>query len=149
MPEPRTRGVIIPGVRPTVLLAALLAGACGARADHTTRSPEATIVWHQLGSWAGHGNAQTESFTSDTGTLRVRWETARRSGDGTPMTGSPVFRATAHSAISGRPLQQIVERADVGSGVAYVEQDPHVFYVVVESARMDWKFTVEEAIAYP
>ena len=142
-------GVIIPPVRMPVLLAALLAGACGARAEPANKPAAPTVVWHQLGSWSGHGDAQTESFTSDTGTLRVRWETAHRSGEDTAGSSSPLFRVTAHSAISGRLLQQIVDHADTGSGVAYVQQDPHVFYVVVESERVDWKFTVEEAVAYP
>lgn len=137
------------------LLPALLAAACGARAEQPPKPAERTVVWRQLGSWSGHGSMQTESFTSDTGALRVRWETsAPPSG---VATGSPeglryesgVFRLTAHSAISGRPLQQVVDHAGAGSGVGYVQQDPHVFYVVVESSQVNWTFTVEEAIGYP
>jgi hypothetical protein len=103
------------------------------------------VAWRPLGTWSGHGSRQTESFTSDTGTLRVRWETTAASGE----HGS--FRLTAHSAISGRPLQQVVDVVDAGSsgsGTGYVQQDPHVFYVVVESSAVDWKFTVEEAVGY-
>ena len=60
-----------------------------------------------------------------------------------------MFRLNAHSAISGRLLQQVVEQAGAGSGVGYVQQDPHVFYVVVESNQLSWTFTIEEAIGYP
>jgi hypothetical protein len=122
-----------------VLVAAAVA--CGARADQPKAS-EPAVAWRPLGSWSGHGNQQTESFTSDTGTLRVRWETTAESGD------PGAFRLTAHSAISGRPLQQVVDHRGVGSGVGYVQQDPHVFYVVVESNHVNWKFTVEEAVGY-
>jgi hypothetical protein len=59
------------------------------------------------------------------------------------------FRLTAHSAISGRLLQQVVDSTGAGQGVGYVQQDPHVFYVVVESTQLNWRFTVEEAIEYP
>jgi len=53
------------------------------------------------------------------------------------------------TAISGRLLQQVVDHAGAGHGVDYVQQDPHVFYLVVESTRLSWQFTVEEAIGYP
>ena len=105
------------------------------------------VVWRQLGSWSGRGSLQTESFTSETGALRVRWETTLPKAD--PRSAPGLFRLNAHSAISGRLLQQVVEQAGAGSGVGYVQQDPHVFYVVVESNQLSWTFTVEEAIGYP
>jgi hypothetical protein len=55
---------------------------------------------------------------------------------------------TAHSAISGRLLQQVVDHTGPGSGLDYVQQDPHVFYMIVESNDVNWKFTVDEAIGY-
>jgi hypothetical protein len=114
---------------------------CRREAAVPTSAPQ--IIWRHVGSWSGHGNRQTESFTSDTGALRVRWETkptADVSPDGT-------FRLTAHSAISGRVLQQVVDEHGAGSGVDYVSQDPHVFYMSIESAGLEWKFSVEEGIA--
>jgi hypothetical protein len=100
------------------------------------------MIWRAVGTWTGHGNRQTESFTSDTGALRVKWEAA-------PAAGAPpaaTFRLTAHSAISGRVLQQVVDHPGAGSGTDYVSQDPHVFYMSVESTGLDWKFSVEEGI---
>ena len=85
---------------------------------------------------------QTESFTSESGELRVRWRTARET-----RTGQGVFRLTAHSAISGRPLQLAVDHRGIGQGTSFVDQDPHVFYMVVEADNLDWSFTVEEAVA--
>ena len=125
-----------------VVALAAAAAACRARADQPPKAAEPAVAWRPLGSWSGHGNQQTESFTSDTGTLRVRWETTAASSE----RGS--FRLTAHSAISGRPLQQVVDVQGAGSGIGYVQQDPHVFYVVIESNSVDWKFTVEEAVGY-
>lgn len=123
---------------------ALAAASCRSRADQPAKPAQTTVVWRNIGSWSGHGNRQTESFTSETGTLRVRWEATREA-----VTGSGAFRLTAHSAISGRSLQEIVDQPGGGRGEAYVQQDPHVFYVVVESDRVNWSFTVEEALAYP
>jgi hypothetical protein len=127
-------------------LVALAACGCGASADQPPKPAEPAIGWHQLGQWSGRGNRQTESFTSDTGALRLRWETTPQPGDASAAAGT--FHVTAHSAISGRPLQEVVDETGIGSGVGYVQQDPHVFYVVVDSSHVNWTFTVEEAVAY-
>jgi len=118
---------------------ALVASACGSQA-----TPAATevVVWQPVGSWSGHGNGQSESFTSDTGALRVRWETSNEA-----PSHAGAFRLTAHSAISGRPLQLAVDHQGIGRGTSYIDEDPRVFYVVIESANLDWSFTVEEAVA--
>ena len=131
------------------LVAAALAGsACGPRADAKPQAPaKQSVLWRPLGSWSGRGSLQTQSFTSESGALRVRWQTTPEKAE--PAQPSGVFRLNAHSAISGRLLQPVVDQAGVGSGVGYVQQDPHVFYVVVESNQLSWTFTVEEAIGYP
>ena len=128
---------------------ALVSGACGRRENKRSPPTARTVAWRQLGSWSGRGSAQTESFTSDTGTLRVRWEANPASTTGATPASSGVFRLDAHSAISGRLLQQVVDQAGAGRGIGYVQQDPHTFYVVVESTQLNWQFTVEEAIGYP
>jgi hypothetical protein len=49
------------------------------------------------------------------------------------------------SATRGRPLQTMVERQGAGSGTAYVEDDPRVSYLVIESQRVAWRATLDEA----
>ena len=125
-------------------IAALLAAGCGGpskRAANTAPSNE-VVAWHPVGKWSGQGSSQTESFRSESGALRIHWEARNETG-----AGAGRFQLTAHSAISGRLLQLAVDHSGAGSGIAYVEQDPHVFYMVVESANLDWSFTVEEAIS--
>jgi hypothetical protein len=129
-------------------LAAFAVGGCRTRTDQPPKPAGPGVAWHHLGKWSGRGNLQTESFTSDTGTLRVRWETTAQTGEAA-STATEAFRLTAHSAISGRPLQEVVDQAGLGDGVGYVQQDPHVFYMVVNSSHVNWTFTVEEAIGYP
>ena len=124
------------------VICALVICACRARAD-IPATTETKIAWHQVGSWSGRGNRQTESFTSDTGALRIRWETTHEAAP-----GQGTFHLRAHSAISGRVLQEVVDERGPGSGIGYVQQDPHVFYMVVESDQLDWAFTVEEATVY-
>jgi hypothetical protein len=120
----------------------LMAAACRGQAHRADETPQQVVAWRTIASWSGRGNRQTESFTSDTGALRVRWVTSH----GAPG-GAGGFRVTAHSAISGRLLETVVDHRGTGSGVGFVNQDPHVFYLMVESDRLDWTFSVEEAVA--
>jgi hypothetical protein len=129
------------------LAAAAVTAGCGPGTAQTTQGAARGVAWRPLGSWSGRGSLQTESFTSETGALRVRWETKVPSAETPPAPG--VFRLNAHSAISGRMLQQVVEQAGAGSGVGYLQSEPRVFYVVVDSNQLSWTFTVEEAIGYP
>jgi hypothetical protein len=129
-----------------LVVAVAVIGAGEACRRHDQAAPKAAtpeMIWRAVGTWSGHGNRQTESFTSDTGALRVRWK-AKASPAGADQAA---FRLTAHSAISGRILQQVVDERGPGSGVDYVSQDPHVFYMSVESAGVEWTFSVDEGIA--
>lgn len=104
------------------------------------RDKKEVVLWKQLGSWKGHGNAQTESFVGLTGSLRFKWQTANEK-----PKGQGRFKIILQSAISGRDLQEPVNETGTGEGTIYTADDPRVFHVVVESANVDWSFTVEEA----
>jgi hypothetical protein len=120
-----------------VWLALLSAVAC--QPAEKKREPE--VAWHRLGSWSGVGSLQTESFESGTGSLRVEWKTTNETAP-----GKGTFRLAFHSSISGRELQVAVDRKGTGADTAYVQQDPHVFFAKVESANLEWSFTVDEAV---
>ena len=120
-------------------VASALVGGCGSPRPEPTQKKE-VVVWKQLGSWSGRGNAQTESFVGLTGSLRFHWRTTHED-----LKGQGRFKLILQSAISGRALQEPVDEAGPGEGTAYTADDPRVFHVVVESANLDWSFTVEEA----
>jgi hypothetical protein len=112
-----------------------------------------SVIWEHLGSWTGHGSMQTESFTGATGAFRIKW--AARQGEAPvkkPLSGkAPVaapgtFKVTIHSSISGRPLQIAVDQLGPGADTAYVNEDPRVFFAVVDAANIDWSFSVDEAV---
>ncbi len=100
------------------------------------------VIWERLGAWSGAKSLQTESFTSDTGAFRMAWET--RAGKD---PGAGTFLLTLHSAISGRPLQVVVDHRGPGGATAYVNDDPRIFFAVVDASNLEWSFTVDEAIA--
>jgi hypothetical protein len=116
-------------------------------AESESKSNERVIVWQRVGSWSGTGSRQTESFASGTGVLRVHWE-ATGGELYSPARRFPAFRLTARSAISGRLLQQVVDHAGPGSGVSYVQQNPHTFYIIIEASDMNWTITIDDAIGY-
>ena len=118
---------------------ALLTASC--REDQT-RARRPTVVWRKLGTWSGHGSMQTDPFISDTGSLRLRWETSREAA---PGTGT--FRVTLHSDVSGRSLLVAVDVRGVGRDTTYVTEDPRPFFLAVESTNLDWTIEADEAVA--
>ena len=101
-----------------------------------------TVVWRKLGSWSGRGSMQTEPFISDTGSLRLRWETTNEAA---PGTGT--FRVTVHSDVSGRALVLAVDARGVGHDTMYVSEDPRPFFLAVESTGVEWTLAAEEGVA--
>ena len=122
-----------------LVVCATLAGACH-KAPPEPSKDEEVVVWKQLGSWSGHGNSQTESFVGLTGSLRFHWRTTHEDPKGRGR-----FKLVLQSAISGRDLQEPVDHQGPGEGTAYAADDPRVFHVSVESAGIDWTFSVAEA----
>jgi hypothetical protein len=116
----------------------LLGSACGEPAKSAT---EKVVAWRTLGSWSGRGNSQTGSFTVETGALRLRWEARNER-----PAGSGIFRVFLHSAISGRPLQAVVDHRGAGQDTVLLQDDPRVSYLVIESGNLDWAVTLEEAV---
>jgi hypothetical protein len=120
-------------------VALLVASACACTAPLPTK--KAVTIWRPLGTWSGRDNAQTESFTSDTGFLRITWETKRQTG-----TSAGRFQLRIMSSISGRPLLTAVDVQGVGHNTTYVTEDARPFFAVVESSNVDWQFSVDEGI---
>jgi hypothetical protein len=106
------------------------------------RARTPAVVWRSLGSWSGRGSMQTEPFISETGSLRLRWETRNETA---PGTGT--FRVTVHSDVSGRSLVLAVDTRGVGHDTTYVSEDPRPFFLAVESANLDWTVAAEEGVA--
>jgi len=48
--------------------------------------------------------------------------------------------------VSGRPLQVAVDHRGPGHDTAYVNDDPRLYHLVIDSANLDWTIAVEEAV---
>jgi hypothetical protein len=101
----------------------------------------AGVRWHPLGTWVGTGDRQTESFDVRTGTLKLVWETTNERA-----VGAGRLRVELHSAISGRPLQTVVDTVGVGTDSAYVADEPRVSYLVITSEGVEWRVRLEEGV---
>jgi len=99
------------------------------------------MVWRPLGSWSGRGSAQTESVTSDSGTVRVTWETRNE-----PHKDAGTFRLLFQSAVSGRLLAVATEQRGVGQGESVIPESPRPVYFRIESEDIDWSITVDEGL---
>jgi hypothetical protein len=120
-------------------MAALLLPGCR---DRRSAAPTDVIVWHEVGSWSGRGNKQTESFTSDTGGFRVRWATKNETAPGAG-TLKVIFR----SGDSGREIIQAVDAHGVDSDAEIVAAErPRWYYLTIDSANVDWTVSVDERI---
>ena len=67
-----------------ICLALLLAGC---RSEAPRPEPQPTVIWKPVGAWSGHGDKQTETFTSDTGDYN--WELLDEDGP----VALPLWRA--------------------------------------------------------
>ena len=133
--------------RPLVLVALLLLIACESRQEEPAPPvAAASTLWHALGIWSGSGDRQTESFDVTTGSLRLTWEALQWETlqEGAPDTAH--FRVSLYSAISGRPLQTIVDTREAGTDTVDLAANPRVAYLLIESEQIRWRITLQEAV---
>jgi hypothetical protein len=122
-----------------LVAAAVLSGACDW--SSAPAQPQVVSVTRPVGSWQGKGN-QTIGLVSDSGRLRITWQTRHETA---PRTGT--FRLTVHSAVSGRPIQLVADHHGEGGGTADFTDDPRSYNLMVESTHVEWSITVDEIIA--
>ena len=138
--SPTSLPSVVPTLRVVLILAALLTGSC--RSQSKPEAKALTVGWRPVGTWSGHGNEQTDSFNIESGQFRVKWETRNEM-----PPGAGTFKVVAHSGVSGRPIAPVVEHSGVGLATAYVSDEPRPYFLVIESANVDWSVTVQDGVA--
>ena len=127
---------------PLILVAQLVLSACESpQEEPALPTPAASILWHTLGTWSGSGDRQSESFDVTTGSMRLTWESVQEGA-----LGANHFRVSLHSAISGRPLQTIVDTQEAGADTVDLAANPRVAYLLIESEQIRWRVTLQEAV---
>jgi hypothetical protein len=122
-----------------ILLAAVIFSGC--RPGPKTSVQQTLVGWRPIASFSGSGASQTESFNIESGQWRIKWVTTNEK-----PPGAGTLRTTVHSAVSGRPIALAVDHKGTGHGTAYVNEDPRLYHLVIESNNIDWSVAVEEAV---
>ncbi len=122
-------------------IVALVLASCACRSKPPAREKQLLVGWRPVGAWSGRGDTQTESFNIESGQWRIKWKTSNESAPGAGR-----FRVMVHSAVSGRPLELAVEHRGTGQDTAYVNEDPRLFHLVIESHDVDWSIAVQESV---
>jgi hypothetical protein len=135
----RPGSIPIPRAAARLLLVVAILNTFACRTPPKPAVPQ--VGWRPIGRWSGHGNDQTDSFNIESGQFRIKWVTSneRKPGEGK-------LRIMVHSAVSGRPLVLAGEHSGTGHGVDYVNEDPRLFHLVIESQGVDWSVSVEESV---
>ena len=124
-----------------LIVVAAAAITAGCRSE-PPRAATPVIIWKPIHTWSGRGDAQTETFTSDTAGFRVQWETTNETR---PDGGR--LRVIFRSGDSGREIIEAVDVRGAGRGTEEVAAErPRWYYLTIESANVDWTVTVDERI---
>ena len=118
-------------------LVAVLTIACAAPPAPQT---ERVAVTRAVGTWQGTGNS-TIGVVSDTGRFHITWEARNER-----PAGSGRFRLVVHSAVSGRPIQPIVDQQGEGRGSADFQDDPRPYNLMIDSVNLEWFVSVDEVV---
>jgi hypothetical protein len=127
-----------------VIVVAAFASACERdRPSPASQSPAASaITWREIGTWSGGLSRQTESFEVSTAAMRLRWQTTSETS---PGAGRLIV--TLHSAVSGRPLQTIVDARGISSATVNVADEPRWSYLAIDAENVEWTMTLEQGFA--
>ena len=106
------------------------------------RATTPVLIWKAIHTWSGRGDAQTETFTSDSGGFRVHWEAKNEAA-----AGQGRLRVVFRSGDSGREIAEAINARGTGHGIEEVGTErPRWYYLTIESAGVDWTVTVDERI---
>jgi hypothetical protein len=98
-------------------------------------------VTRTVGSWQGRGTRTVGDVPSETGRIRILWQTTNES-----PAGAGTFKLTLRSAISGRTIGIVADATGTSAGTADFDEGPRTYDFLVESANVDWTFRVEETL---
>lgn len=74
--------------------------------------------------------------------MRLRWRTTRETAPGAGR-----LTVTLHSAVSGRPLQTIVNAHGISSATVNVADEPRWCHFVIEAQNVEYQMTLEQGFA--
>ena len=92
--------------------------------------------WHQVGSWAGEGTKETQTFTIRNREWRVGWKARLTYTAGLLSIGVYDDTDNLVSTITSGPKG--------GNDVSYVRSKPGKYYLKITAANVEWQVIVED-----
>ena len=120
-----------------VIAIGLATPAC--RSDSSSSERHVVTASRPVGSWRGTGDQSVGDINSDTGRFHITWETRAET-----RPGAGTFKLTLRSAVSGRPLQVIVDHKGEGKGEADFADAGRIYDFLIDSHDVEWSFSVVE-----
>lgn len=95
--------------------------------------------WSGLGTWSGDGLQNTGTFTTQTGSLKLSYDTT----DVTDPAGIH-FSVTIYDANDNRPIDIILSIREPSEGESHYRGRPGEYYLSINAANVRWSLTLEE-----
>ena len=124
-------------IKSTVIVLSLLV-ALGCTSKPSEPKPIVAVT-RQVGSWSGRGTTTVGDVNSESGRLRISWQTTNEE-----PAGAGRFKLTLRSGVSGRTIAIVADHKGTGAGTLETDEGPRTYDFLVESANVDWSFKVEE-----
>ena len=105
-----------------------------ARRQVEQQEPDGTQSWRRVKQWKGRGIKETESFPVKSGEWRISWKS---------MNGPGVLQIFVYSD-EGNMVATAANTLGTGSDTSYVRAPAGRFYLMINSANVDWEVVVEE-----
>lgn len=102
------------------------------------RPSTAATTWWLVKEWSGNGIKQTESFSITGREFRVVWKSSNE-----PFPNAGVLQIYVHNA-AGELITLAANKQGVGEDTSHVRSRPGEHYLMINSANVDWKISVEE-----
>jgi len=129
-----------PALRNAAPFVIFVSSCCISACSSKPAEPQSLVaVTRQVGSWSGHGSTTVGDVNSDTGRLRISWQTTNEE-----PAGKGHFKLTLRSGVSGRTIAVVADHKGVGSGTLETDEGPRTYDFLVDSSNVDWSFRVEE-----
>lgn len=101
--------------------------------------PPRDLEWTKVKGWKGSGTKTTERFTVSGPEWRIAWAGAREVFPGAGILQIFVYRS------DGELVELAANKVGPGADVSYVQSGPGEYYLMVNSANLDWEITVSDS----
>jgi len=106
-------------------------------AERTWETSNPGTEWMVIKSWSGSGIKETETFSVSGNEWRISWNSRNEA-----LHDAGIFQIYVKNA-AGKIISTAANKQGVGADVFYVHSRPGRYYLMINSANVDWTVRVE------